>query len=114
MRSRGLVIKLGVIAALGAFGAFAWLSLPAPPPSGGGDQGALTQGVVLALDRAANQVTISHGPLENLGMPSMTMTFQAGGSATLEPINAGDKVKFRAQMSGGGAFTVTRIERVAQ
>lgn len=47
-------------------------------------------------------------------MPPMTMAFQVGDPAVLDQVNAGDKVKFHADVASGGAFTVTRIERAAQ
>jgi Cu/Ag efflux protein CusF len=110
-----------MIAVAGVFVAFAWLSLPTPPrpqieQSGhahAGDPAALADGVVLSVDRTARNVTISHGPLQHLGMPPMTMGFQVGDPALLENLKAGDKVKFHADVVGG-ALTVTRIERAAQ
>lgn len=122
MFSKSLMVKLVMVAALGLFIAFAWLSLPAPPrpagePSGhahGGDPRALTDGVVLSIDRTASRITISHGPLYNLGIPPMTMAYQVGNPALLDQMNAGDKVKFQADATSSGAFTVTRIERAAQ
>jgi Cu(I)/Ag(I) efflux system protein CusF len=121
MFSRSFTAKLVMIAALGVFAAFAWLSLPAPPrpagePSGhahGGDPRALADGVVLSIDRATSRITISHGPLDILGMPPMTMGFRVGDPALLENVNLGDKVKFHVDVIGD-AFTVTKIERVAQ
>ncbi|HUG79854.1 MAG TPA: copper-binding protein [Burkholderiales bacterium] len=105
-----------------AVGAFAWFSLPTPPrpegevASGGhashaGDPSALADGVVLAVDKSSNAVTISHGPLQNLGMPPMTMGFQVGDPALLERIEPGDKVRFHVDVIGG-AFTVMSIEPV--
>lgn len=102
--------------------AFAWLSLPTPPPpqgeaaSGGhashaGDPSALADGVVLSMDKGSNAVTISHGPLHNLGMPPMTMGFQVGDPALLDRIKPGDKVRFHVDVIGG-AFTVMNIEPV--
>ena len=96
---------------------FAWFSLPSAPrpeASGGhashaGDPAALADGVVLSIDRAANNVTISHGPLRNLGMPPMTMGFQVGDPALLEKIKPGDKVRFHVDAIGG-ALTVMNIE----
>jgi Cu/Ag efflux protein CusF len=35
----------------------------------------LSEGKVRRLDRGAGSVTITHGPIENLGMGAMTMTF---------------------------------------
>ena len=114
--------KLVAVMLVAAIAAFAWWSLPTVPrpeaeqPSGGhanhaGDPTALADGVVLSLDRAARNVTISHGPLHNLGMPPMTMEFQVEASVLLEQIKAGDKVRFHADAIGG-AFTVMKIEAV--
>lgn len=114
--------KLIVAAFVLAVGAFAWFSLPSAPrppgeaPSGGhashaGDPSAFSDGVVLSVDRSANALTISHGPLHNLGMPPMTMGFQAGDPALLERIKPGDKVRFHVDVIGG-AFTVMSIEPV--
>jgi Cu/Ag efflux protein CusF len=121
MPSKSLMTRLVMIAVLGVFAAFAWLSLPAPPrpagePSGhahASDPRALADGVVLSIDRAASGITISHGPLDALGMPPMTMGFRVGDPALLENVNPGDKVKFHVDVIGD-AFTVTKIERVAQ
>jgi len=66
-------------------------------------------GEVRKVDKAANKVTLKHGPIPNLDMPAMTMVFQVKDPAMLEKVKAGDKVKFEAQKLGG-AFTVTRIE----
>ncbi len=66
-------------------------------------------GEVRKVDKAANKVTLKHGPIPNLDMPAMTMVFQVKDPAMLEKMKAGDKVKFEAQKLGG-AFTITRIE----
>ena len=100
-------------------GAFAWFSLPSPPPreapgghaNHGGDPNALTDGSVVAVDRAANKVTISHGPIPNLGMPGMTMGFNVSDPALLQALKPGDKVRFHVDVIGG-AFTVMSIEPV--
>jgi Cu/Ag efflux protein CusF len=42
-------------------------------------------------------------------MPSMTMVFQVRDPALLDAVKAGDKVRFRAERSGG-AMVVTSIE----
>lgn len=108
--------KLLVFGAVAASAAFAWLSLPPPPgpASGehgghGGDPSAFSSGTVLAVDHTAKSITISHGPLQNLGMPPMTMEFQVKDPAMLVGLKPGDKVRFQAGTTGG-AFTVTRIE----
>lgn len=105
-----------------AFLVFAWFSLPSPPrPPGesssgghanhGGDPAALSNGVVVAVDKSAGNLTISHGPIQHLGMPGMTMGFRAGNPALLEGIKPGDKIRFHADLVGGD-FTVMKIEAV--
>ncbi|OGA70390.1 MAG: hypothetical protein A3G81_34480 [Betaproteobacteria bacterium RIFCSPLOWO2_12_FULL_65_14] len=111
--------KLIVAALVAGFAAFAWWLLPGVPrpeaagghANHGGDPAALADGVVLAVNRSAGNVTISHGPLLNLGMPAMTMGFEVGDPALLERVKTGDKVRFHADVVGG-ALTVMNVERV--
>jgi Cu(I)/Ag(I) efflux system protein CusF len=70
---------------------------------------ALSEGEVRKVDKEAKKITIKHGPLANLDMPPMTMVFQVKDTALLEQAKAGDKVKFRAEKSGG-SYVVTKIE----
>jgi Cu/Ag efflux protein CusF len=49
---------------------------------------------------AADRVTISHGPVEGLGWPAMTMTFRAGAPAMLQDISVGDRVAFQFRQNG--------------
>lgn len=72
---------------------------------------ALTDGEVRKVDKDAKKLTLRHGPLDNLGMPGMTMVFQVQDAAMLDGVKAGDQVKFAAEKIGG-AFMVTRIESV--
>lgn len=69
----------------------------------------LTEGEVRKVDREAKKLTIRHGPISNLDMPSMTMVFQVPDTAALDAVKAGDKIRFRAEKAGG-AYTATRIE----
>jgi len=69
----------------------------------------MTDGEVRKVDIEAKKITIRHGTIENLGMPPMTMVFQAGDPALLEKVKTGDKIRFRAEKTGG-AYTVTQIE----
>ena len=48
----------------------------------------------------SDRVTISHGPVEGLGWPAMTMTFQAGEPAMLRGISVGDRVSFQFRQNG--------------
>ena len=69
----------------------------------------LTEGEVRKVDIAAGKVTLKHGPIENLGMPGMTMVFRATNPAMLDKLKAGDKVRFAADKAGDD-YTVSRIE----
>jgi Cu(I)/Ag(I) efflux system periplasmic protein CusF len=66
-------------------------------------------GEVRKVDKDAKKITLRHGELKRLDMPPMTMVFQVKDPALLDKVKAGDKVKFRAQNSGG-TMVVTDIE----
>ena len=70
----------------------------------------LSAGEVRKVDLDAKKITIRHGPLENIGMPPMTMVFQVSDPALLSQVKPGDKVRFHAENTGA-ALTVTRLER---
>lgn len=69
-----------------------------------------SDGEIRKVDKEARKITIQHGPIQNLGMPPMTMVFQVKDAALLDQVKAGDKVKFTAEKVGG-AYTVTTIEK---
>ncbi len=60
-----------------------------------------------------DRVTISHGPVESIGWPAMTMTFQAESSSMLRGLNIGDPVDFQFRKSGE-RFVLVSISRVQQ
>lgn len=69
----------------------------------------LAEGEVRKVDKEAKKLTLKHGPLKNLDMPSMTMVFQVKEDALLDKVQAGDKVRFQAEKIDG-KFTITRLE----
>ena len=71
--------------------------------------GVLSDGEVRKVDKDAKKITLRHGPIANLDMPSMTMVFQVKDPAMLDQVKTGDKVKFQAEKIGG-AFTIVKIE----
>jgi Cu/Ag efflux protein CusF len=71
-------------------------------------QEALSEGEVKKVDKEAGKLTIKHGPLENLGMPAMTMVFRVADPAMLDEVAPGDKVTFLAEKVGG-LLTVTEL-----
>lgn len=68
-----------------------------------------SEGVVKKVNKAQGKLTISHGPLENLGMPAMTMIFRVQDDAMLDRVKPGDNIRFLADKVNG-RLTVTRIE----
>ncbi len=61
----------------------------------------MTDAEVRKVDREAGKVTLKHGEIRNLGMPPMTMVFTATDKAMLDKLQPGDKVRFRADKTGG-------------
>lgn len=72
-------------------------------------QAALTEGEVRKVDKDAKKLTIRHGAIINLDMPPMTMVFQVQDPAMLDKVQAGDKIRFRADKVGG-SYVVTALE----
>ena len=72
---------------------------------------ALSDGEIKKVDKAQGKLTIKHGPLENLGMPAMTMIFRVKDAATLDQVKPGDRIRFLAEKVGG-VITVTKLEVV--
>lgn len=74
----------------------------------GAATGDMVEGEVRKVDMEAKKITLKHGDIKNLDMPGMTMVFQVKDPAMLDKVKAGDKVKFKAEKSGG-AIVVTEI-----
>ena len=66
-------------------------------------------GTIRKVDTATGKLTITHGPLEGLGMPSMTMAFRVAERAMLESVKVGDKIRF-VPAQAGGELTVISLE----
>ena len=73
----------------------------------------LSEGTVRRVNAEAGSVTIAHGPLANLDMPPMTMSFQLRGNASLDGLAPGDRIRFAADQDGD-AFIVTEIEKLGE
>ena len=72
-------------------------------------QSAKAEGEVRKVDKEAQKVTIKHGPLKELDMPSMTMVFRVKDPAMLDQLKVGEKINFTTEKAGG-AFTVMSFE----
>jgi Cu(I)/Ag(I) efflux system periplasmic protein CusF len=70
----------------------------------------LSEGEVKRIDKQAGKITLKHGPLENLGMPGMTMVFRAQDPASLDKVKVGDSVQFRVERIDG-ALTVVELRQ---
>ncbi|HMM85722.1 copper-binding protein [Azohydromonas sp.] len=81
----------------------------AASPTAAADGADMTDGEVRKIDKGAGKLTLRHGEIRNLDMPGMTMVFQVKEPALLDNVKVGDKVKFRAEKSGG-SYVVTLIE----
>lgn len=68
-----------------------------------------SMGEVRKIDPAQGKLTIKHGPIDNLGMPAMTMVFNAGKAELLKNLKPGDTIKFRAE-AAAGTLIVTEIQ----
>jgi Cu(I)/Ag(I) efflux system protein CusF len=69
----------------------------------------MTDGEIRKVDLDNKKITIKHGEIKNLDMPGMTMVFQVKEPALLEKAKVGEKVRFKAEKSGG-AIMVTDIQ----
>ncbi|REN21371.1 copper-binding protein [Mycobacterium tuberculosis] len=73
--------------------------------------GPYSSGQVQRIDWDQGKVLIAHGPIENLGMPSMTMLFRVSERSQLKNLNTGDKVQFRAEKTNGTLFIVEIVRQ---
>jgi Cu(I)/Ag(I) efflux system periplasmic protein CusF len=65
---------------------------------------------VRKVDKEAKKVTLKHGPIKSLDMPSMTMVFQVRDEKLFDKLVAGEKIKFSAEQLQG-AYVVTDVEK---
>jgi Cu/Ag efflux protein CusF len=111
------VLLAASTASFAASHAGAPMTMPMPdtkkemPAAGGASGGAtaMTEGEIRKVDMDNKKLTIKHGDIKNLDMPGMTMVFQVKDPAMLDKVKAGDKVRFKAEKSGG-AIVVTDIQ----
>lgn len=61
--------------------------------------GAEAAGQIKAIDTKNAKVTIHHGPIQSLGWPAMTMTFQVNPEL-LKAVKVGQNVKFTLKSPG--------------
>ena len=81
----------------------------AAPAAGATASADMAEGEIRKVDMENKKITIKHGEIKNLEMPGMTMVFQVKDAAMLDKVKTGDKVRFKAEKSGG-AIVVTDME----
>ena len=70
---------------------------------------AWSEGVVRTIYIEEGKITISHGPLANLGMGKMTMTFRVKAPSLIKGIEEGSKIRFVAE-DVNGELTVVALQ----
>lgn len=109
MKFKSTLFGLSLVAASGFVGlAAAQTTAPAAPGAMQMPAAAMSDGEVRKIDKENKKITLKHGEIKNLDMPSMTMVFVVKDAAMLDTVKPGDKVMFRAEKSGG-ALVVTEI-----
>ena len=71
-------------------------------------QGAATRAEVKKIDAEQGKITLKLGPINNLGMPGMTMVFRVASPEQLAAVKVGDAVSFRA-ISQGGSIVIIEL-----
>ena len=88
------------------------------PAMNGGGQAAQATGEVHSgngdiTEIADGRVTISHGPVETIGWPAMTMRFRTDSPEMVQGLSVGDPVNFQFRQAGE-EYVLTSISRVQQ
>lgn len=104
--------KMVVLALVAAFIGFAWQSLPSPDQAqtpGAAQTPVSGSGVVLDVDQQGGIVTIRHGPLPELNMMAMTMSYPVMDRSQISRLKADQRVEFEI-VQNDGDFLITEIK----
>ena len=109
---KALIFGISISLLLAVPTAFAQSAIPSASPAAKPTPAMteMVEGEVRKVDKEARKITLRHGEIKQLDMPAMTMVFQVKDPSLLDKVKAGDKVKFKAEGSGG-ALTISEIER---
>ncbi len=116
-RSRPVALALGVFFFTGAFaqthdhGNMGSMQMAGVTSSAAAKAGEMADGEIKKVDLKAQTILLKHGPIKSPEMPPMTMAYPVKNAALLDKIKPGDKIRFRAEMSGN-ALVITAIELV--
>jgi Cu(I)/Ag(I) efflux system periplasmic protein CusF len=70
---------------------------------------AQASGTVNSVDAGAHKINISHGPIQDLGWPPMTMDFPVAPSVDLKTIKPGSHVNFMLEKGDGGMPVIQSV-----
>jgi Cu(I)/Ag(I) efflux system membrane fusion protein len=66
-------------------------------------------GWVDGVDQGERRIRVSHGPIDTLGWPSMTMVFDVKSSVDLSGLKAGQGIRFALVQEQAGEYVIERI-----
>jgi Cu/Ag efflux protein CusF len=67
-------------------------------------------GIANSVDLQQGSINLTHGPVETLGWPGMTMDFNVKDKTILQGIHPGQKVAFEIVKEGPGKFYISHIK----
>ncbi len=67
-------------------------------------------GTVNKVDAGASKVNVTHGPIESLGWPGMTMDIPVKNKADLAKVKPGQSVTFVLEKDTKGRYVITEIK----
>jgi Cu(I)/Ag(I) efflux system membrane fusion protein len=99
-------------AAIGSFGHASHGGKPATEVAPGASvaTGHKASGSIEDIDTKAGTVSISHGPIESLKWPAMTMEFKVANAALLKDLKPSTSVAFEFVERGQGEWVITSIK----
>lgn len=68
-----------------------------------------TTGKINSIDTANRTINFTHGPIEALGWPGMTMDFPVLPSIDLGALKAGEAVAFTLTQTAAGSYAVDSV-----
>lgn len=77
---------------------------------GAGHAATISTGVIQEIDKTGKMITLKHGPIKNMNMPAMTMSFRVRDAAMLRTVKVGESVNFTVE-NIGNAPTVTTLRK---
>jgi len=104
--------KLLIVLLIAAFAAFAWRLLPSRDPMQSTDGMAMTawgKGIVQHVDEDAAEVTIRHGPMPELNMRPMTMSYRLRDGRLLAGVQPQQEIEFQVRFDGRD-YVITAVK----